>query len=192
MAWTSRPRGAAQTSPHPALSNLLNAIGDSLKPKITAVIHPANNGAGIPAGGLFSPKDLKKHGHEANTLFGKLKTESGVIEVKPLDKDLSSFEFSGEVRTYSNENFPLPVVSAIRALGHDVLTSNDADKANEAIPDDEVLRFATKTNAPSSPTTARTSSASTARTPATAASSSAPLTRISQLSPPTFTPTFKP
>jgi hypothetical protein len=31
-----------------ALSNLLNAIGDTLKPKITAFIHPANNGAGIP------------------------------------------------------------------------------------------------------------------------------------------------
>lgn len=45
-------------------------------------------------------------------------------------------------RLYSNENFPLPVVIALRALGHDVLTSNDAGKTNEAIPDDEVLRFA--------------------------------------------------
>lgn len=45
-------------------------------------------------------------------------------------------------RLYSNENFPLPVVVALRALGHDVLTSLDAGKANDAIPDDEVLRFA--------------------------------------------------
>jgi predicted nuclease of predicted toxin-antitoxin system len=45
-------------------------------------------------------------------------------------------------RLYSNENFPLPVVSALRELGHDVLTSLDAGKANDAIPDDEVLRFA--------------------------------------------------
>ena len=64
--------GTPETSGYPALSNLLNAIGDTLKPKITAVIHPANNGAGIPDGGLFFSKELKKHGHEANTLFGKL------------------------------------------------------------------------------------------------------------------------
>jgi predicted nuclease of predicted toxin-antitoxin system len=46
-------------------------------------------------------------------------------------------------RLYSNENFPLPVVIALRALGHDVLTSFDAGNANDAIPDDEVLNFAT-------------------------------------------------
>lgn len=45
-------------------------------------------------------------------------------------------------RLYSNENFPLPVVEALRTLGHDVLTSLDAGKANDAIPDDEVLRYA--------------------------------------------------
>ena len=45
-------------------------------------------------------------------------------------------------RLYSNENFPLPVVEALRELGHDVLTTHDAGKSNEGIPDDEVLRFA--------------------------------------------------
>ena len=55
--------GVPETSGYPALANLLNAVGDSLKPKITAVIHPANNGAGIPDGGLFSAKELKKDGH---------------------------------------------------------------------------------------------------------------------------------
>lgn len=43
---------------------------------------------------------------------------------------------------YANENFPLQVVLALRALGHDVLTSLEAGNANRAIPDDEVLRFA--------------------------------------------------
>lgn len=46
-------------------------------------------------------------------------------------------------RLYSNENFPRRVVEALRALGHDVLTSLDAGRANLRIPDDEVLRFAT-------------------------------------------------
>jgi predicted nuclease of predicted toxin-antitoxin system len=45
-------------------------------------------------------------------------------------------------RLYANENFPLPVVVALRGYGHDVLTSLDAGKANEAIPDVEVLRHA--------------------------------------------------
>jgi len=46
-------------------------------------------------------------------------------------------------RLYSNENFPRRVVEALRALGHDVLTSLEAGRANQRIPDDEVLRFAT-------------------------------------------------
>ena len=88
-----------ETSGYPALSKLLNAVGDSLKPKITAVIHPANNGAGIPDGGLFSAKELKKHGADSPALF-QLKPERGVIEVKALDADLSSFESSPQVRNY--------------------------------------------------------------------------------------------
>lgn len=47
-------------------------------------------------------------------------------------------------RFYSNENFPLRAVQALRALGHDVLTSLEADRANQKIPDAEVLRFATE------------------------------------------------
>ena len=46
-------------------------------------------------------------------------------------------------RLYSNENVPQPVVAALRGFGHDVLTSRDAGKANDAIPDEEVLRYAT-------------------------------------------------
>jgi hypothetical protein len=45
---------------------------------------------------------------------------------------------------YSNENFPLPVVERLRALGHDVLTIQEAGKADQALPDEEVLAFATR------------------------------------------------
>lgn len=45
-------------------------------------------------------------------------------------------------RLYSNENFPLDIVTKLRHLGHDVLTSYDAQQANQGIPDDEVLKFA--------------------------------------------------
>ena len=49
-------------------------------------------------------------------------------------------------RLYSNENFPLPVVEALRALGHDVLTIQETGQADQALPDDEVLKFATAEN----------------------------------------------
>ncbi|KAF0242991.1 MAG: hypothetical protein FD180_3619 [Planctomycetota bacterium] len=45
---------------------------------------------------------------------------------------------------YANENFPLPVVVALRALGHDVLTSLEAGNAGRAVPDEQVLEFACK------------------------------------------------
>ena len=43
---------------------------------------------------------------------------------------------------YANENFPQPVVEALRALGHDVLTSVDAGNANQRIEDPGVLASA--------------------------------------------------
>jgi predicted nuclease of predicted toxin-antitoxin system len=45
-------------------------------------------------------------------------------------------------RFYSNENIAMQVVVELRRLGHDVVTSVDAGKANSAVPDLEVLAFA--------------------------------------------------
>ena len=45
-------------------------------------------------------------------------------------------------RLYADENFPLPVVEALRHLGHDVLTVPEAGNAEQAIEDREVLSFA--------------------------------------------------
>lgn len=45
-------------------------------------------------------------------------------------------------RLYADEQFPRRVVENLRALGHDVLTVQEAGKANLKIPDDEVLTFA--------------------------------------------------
>src|SRR4030067_462441 len=47
---------------------------------------------------------------------------------------------------YANENFPLKVVLSLRALGHDVLTSQEAGKAHLSIKDPEVLAFAAEKN----------------------------------------------
>lgn len=44
---------------------------------------------------------------------------------------------------YSNENYPLGIVEALRALGHDVLTAQQAGNSGRGVPDAEVLSFAT-------------------------------------------------
>ncbi|MFG6107149.1 DUF5615 family PIN-like protein [Leptothoe sp. EHU-05/26/07-4] len=50
------------------------------------------------------------------------------------------------VDLYSNETFPIDMVVLLRNLGYDVLTSYDADQANQGIPDADVLTYATKNN----------------------------------------------
>jgi hypothetical protein len=47
-------------------------------------------------------------------------------------------------RLYSNENFPLQVVEALRQLGHDVLTIQETGRANQSFSDEQVLEFAAR------------------------------------------------
>ena len=47
-------------------------------------------------------------------------------------------------RFYADENFPRQVVYALRGFGHDVLTASESGKANQRIPDPEVLDFSTQ------------------------------------------------
>lgn len=49
-------------------------------------------------------------------------------------------------RLYADEQYPYPVVEFLRALGHDVLTVQEAGRANQRIPDLDVLAFATSEN----------------------------------------------
>ncbi len=43
---------------------------------------------------------------------------------------------------YANENFPLPVVEALRELGHNLLTTYESGKAGQAVSDEDILAFA--------------------------------------------------
>lgn len=45
-------------------------------------------------------------------------------------------------RIYANENFPAEVVEMLRQKGCDVLTTHQANKSNQKIPDEDVLSFA--------------------------------------------------
>ena len=49
-----------ETSYYPAISNLLNGVGKSLKPRVRCVINLKNRGAGIPDGGLFSSDQIQR------------------------------------------------------------------------------------------------------------------------------------
>lgn len=50
------------------------------------------------------------------------------------------------IRLYADENFELPVVEKLREKGYDILTVQEAGKANQGIPDEEVLEFAIAEN----------------------------------------------
>ena len=45
-------------------------------------------------------------------------------------------------RFYSNENLPLDLVTELKTLGYDILTSYEAEQANQSISDKNVLNFA--------------------------------------------------
>lgn len=45
---------------------------------------------------------------------------------------------------YADENFRLAVVEALRRLGHDVLTAQEAGQANQGVADEAVLTFASR------------------------------------------------
>lgn len=50
------------------------------------------------------------------------------------------------IKFYSNENLPFAIVKALRELGYDVVTSLEAGNANQGIPDEKVLTYATANN----------------------------------------------
>ncbi len=50
------------------------------------------------------------------------------------------------IKLYADEQFPLPVVKILRTLGYDILTVQDAGKAEQKIPDPEVLHYSISLN----------------------------------------------
>ena len=69
-----------ERSAYGPLANLLNAVGNSLKPKVFCVGELADQGAGHPDFGLFTAKQVQKgRPREGQT------PERGVVEVKPSD-----------------------------------------------------------------------------------------------------------
>lgn len=76
--------GVKETSGYPALINLLNAVGEGLKPRVLAVSQLRNSGAGSPDAGLFAASQFAKGAGEP--LPGQL-PERGVVEIKGVAED---------------------------------------------------------------------------------------------------------
>ena len=71
-----------ERSYYPPLTNLLNAVGSTLKPKVFCVSELAQQGAGHPDIGLYAAKQMQRGRQREGQL-----PEGGVVEVKPVGDD---------------------------------------------------------------------------------------------------------
>ena len=95
---TIRASGGAtgERSYYPPLSNLLNAVGAALKPKVACVTELADHGAGHPDLGLYTARQVRRGG---GTREGQ-PPERGVVEVKPAGDDAWLTADSDQVSRY--------------------------------------------------------------------------------------------
>ena len=87
--------GTGETSYYPPLTNLLNAVGGSLKPRVFCINQVAQQGAGHPDLGLFAAKQVSRGQPKQGQL-----PEGGVVEVKPATDDAWLTADSAQVSRY--------------------------------------------------------------------------------------------
>src|SRR5262245_35937152 len=87
---------AKETSYYPALVELLNEIGKTLKPKVRCVLTPKNMGAGTPDIGLF----VSRKRFDESAAFINLVPERGVLEVKGTKAEVAKIARSEQVAKY--------------------------------------------------------------------------------------------
>ena len=87
--------GTGERSYYPPLTNLLNAVGSALKPKVFCISELAQQGAGHPDISLYAAKQVQK----GNPRQGQI-PECGVLEVKSADDDAWLTVGSAQVSKY--------------------------------------------------------------------------------------------
>ena len=95
--WRIRASGGGthERSYYPPLTNLLNAVGAALRPKVFCVSELAHQGAGHPDLGLYAAKQVQRgQPREGQT------PEGGVVEVKPAGDDAWLTAESTQVSRY--------------------------------------------------------------------------------------------
>lgn len=107
-----------ETSFYSALERLLSDIGKGLSPKVRCVINPANRGAGIPDGGLFSADQFRGKSRAKDTAENPFLSQNpsrGVIEAKPPRDDLSAIIGTEQVERYWKQ-YGMVLVTNFRAF----------------------------------------------------------------------------
>jgi hypothetical protein len=89
--------GVPETSYYVPLAELLNAIGQTLRPRVRCIMTLKDQGAGLPDGGLFTADQFRKG--EGEPLPGQLPAR-GAIEVKSVGEDAWLTADSGQVSRY--------------------------------------------------------------------------------------------
>ncbi len=107
-----------ELSTYPALSNLLNAVGATLRPKVFCVVELANQGAGHPDMGLYAAGQVQR----GRPRKGQ-SPERGVVEVKGPGDDAWLTADSSQVSGYWDK-YRLALVTNTRDF---VLLGEDAD-----------------------------------------------------------------
>jgi hypothetical protein len=87
-----------EVSYYPALANLFDGVGATLKPRVHCVINPKNRGAGIPDGGLFTQDQLAAH--PAGDQWPGLNPARGAIEAKSPAENVDEITERAQVRRY--------------------------------------------------------------------------------------------
>ncbi len=109
-----------ERSYYPVLSNLLNAVGATLKPKVVCIGELADSGAGHPDFGLFAAKQLQTR--RTRDRPHQQLPERGVVELKPLSDDVWLAAASDQISRYQ-ERYRLVLVTNARDF---VLVGKDA------------------------------------------------------------------
>jgi hypothetical protein len=110
-----RATGAAveETSYYPALANLFNAVGRTLRPKVRCNLHPRNQGAGIPDGGLYTADQFQRQS-AGQPKPGQLPSR-GAIEVKGTKRDVIAIADSEQVAGYL-KTYGIVLVTNLRSF----------------------------------------------------------------------------
>ena len=128
--------GVEETSYYPALSNLFNAVGKVLKPKVRCIIHPKNRGAGLPDGGLFTADQFQRQTDDP-LRAGQLPAQ-GAIEAKGTKPAVKSIASTKQVKEYLN-TYGILIVTNLRDF---LILERDAkglpvERESFALADDE-------------------------------------------------------
>jgi len=107
-----------ETSFYSALERLLTDIGKTLSPKVRCVINLANQGAGLPDGGLFSADQFRRKTRDADAKENPFLVQNpsrGVIEAKPPSEDVRRVSESEQVERYW-KRYGMVLVTNFRAF----------------------------------------------------------------------------